>query len=255
MRIFKINFVIFLIITKIFLLSHSDEVEAKSTIHSFSRAKNLLESVIYTLPLAQTTLYCEASFDDDKNIILPEGFITNKYKNRAEQLEWEHVVPVENFGRTFSQWREGHELCIDKKANPYKGRQCAEKTSKEFRQMEADMYNLYPAIGAVNASRSNYNFTVLPYVAKSFGACGVKIEGNKIEPPDRAKGKIARTYLYMEHTYARYKMSKAQQKLMIAWDKQFPVTQDECLRTKRIEALQANENIFVKRQYLEHGLW
>lgn len=228
---------------------------AQTEIQSFSRSKNLLETLIYTPPLAQTTLYCEASFDNDKNIILPEGFITENHKNRAERLEWEHVVPAENFGRTFSEWRDGHALCVDSKGKAYKGRQCAQKVNIEFRQMEADMYNLYPAIGAVNASRSNYNFTVLPYVANSFGSCEVKIEGNKIEPPDSAKGKIARTYLYMEHTYARYNMSKAQQKLMIAWDKQFPVTQDECLRTERIEALQVNENIFVKRQCLERGLW
>nr|WP_136796560.1 endonuclease [Desulfosediminicola ganghwensis] len=28
--------------------------------------------------------------------------------------------------------------------------------------MRVDIYNLYPGIGAVNASRSNYNFTMLP---------------------------------------------------------------------------------------------
>jgi deoxyribonuclease I len=34
------------------------------------------------------------------------GFVTNKYKNRAAKIDWEHVVPAENFGQTFKEWRE-----------------------------------------------------------------------------------------------------------------------------------------------------
>jgi deoxyribonuclease-1 len=79
--------------------------------------------------------------------------------------------------------------------------------------MQADMFNLYPAIGAVNALRSNYNFTMLPAVKSDFGSCAMKIENRKAEPPE-----IARTYLYMEGAYKRYSMSKSQHQLMNAWD-------------------------------------
>lgn len=34
--------------------------------------------------------------------------------------------------------------------------------SAEYRLMQADMYNLFPAVGAVNAIRSNYNYELLP---------------------------------------------------------------------------------------------
>jgi deoxyribonuclease-1 len=64
--------------------------------------------------------------------------------------------------------------------------------------------------------RSNYNFTVLPGEKSDFGACAMKIENKKAEPPVEARGRIARTYLYMENTYSRYKMSKQQRKLMTA---------------------------------------
>lgn len=80
--------------------------------------------------------------------------------------------------------------------------------------MQSDLYNLYPAIGSVNALRQNYNFTMLPGASSDFGSCAMKIEGSKAEPPEKARGRIARTYKYMEWAYPRYKMSKAQRKLM-----------------------------------------
>jgi deoxyribonuclease-1 len=89
--------------------------------------------------------------------------------------------------------------------------------------MKADMFNLYPAIGAVNALRSNYNFTMLPSATSDFGSCAIKIDNRKAEPPIKARGRIARTYLYMEGAYKRYNMSKSQLQLMNAWDKMYPL--------------------------------
>lgn len=48
--------------------------------------------------------------------------------------------------------------CITNKGKAYKGRKCANKANAEYRYMQADMHNLFLAIGAVNAMRSNYNF-------------------------------------------------------------------------------------------------
>jgi len=64
--------------------------------------------------------------------------------------------------------------------------------------MHADMHNLAPSIGAVNALRSNFNFAMLPGVESTFGSCEMKIEGKRVEPPEAARGIIARTYLYMQ---------------------------------------------------------
>ncbi len=83
---------------------------------------------------------------------------------------------MENFGHTFSEWSDGHPLCIDKKGKPFKGRRCAEFVSEEFRIMASDLHNLYPAIGAVNASRSNYNFAMLPHAKSDLGTCEMKID-------------------------------------------------------------------------------
>jgi deoxyribonuclease-1 len=122
------------------------------TIQSFSKAKKALENKVYFDH--RETIYCSAKFDSKKNVIPPKGFFTEKHKKRAKRIEWEHVVPAENFGRTFSEWREGHPQCVNSKGKSFKGRNCASKVNEEYRLMQSDMYNLFPAIGAVNAIRS-----------------------------------------------------------------------------------------------------
>jgi len=211
---------------------------------SFSKAKKMLEREVYQDH--RVTIYCGATFDAKKNIQAPEGFATTTHLKRAKKVEWEHVVPAENFGRAFTEWRDGHEYCIDSKGKSFKGRKCAEKLNKEYRYMQADMHNLYPAIGAVNALRSNYNFVMLPGEVKSdFGSCDIRIDSRKAQPTEMARGPIARTYMYMEMNYPKYKMSKQQSQLMQAWDKQYPVSKWECTRSKRIEKLQGNDNQVV----------
>jgi len=218
---------------------------------SFSKAKKMLSQRVYFDH--RITLYCSAPYDERGNITLPEGFVTSKYHSRAQRMEWEHIVPAENFGRAFREWREGDPACVDKRGKPFKGRNCAEKTSMAFRYMHADMHNLAPAIGAVNAARQNYNFTLLPGAQSAFGSCQMKIEGNRVEPPAEARGIIARTYLYMQDVYPHYKMGRPQQQLMEAWDKTYPPNQWECTRAKRIAAIQGNSNRITEARCKEAG--
>lgn len=209
-------------------------------IESFSKAKKELMKRVYFDH--RETLYCGAKFDAKKNIEFPVGFSTTKYRNRMTKVEFEHTIPAENFGRTFVEWREGHPQCVSSKGKPFKGRKCAKKTNKEYRLMQADMYPLFPTIGSVNALRRDYNFAILPGESSDFGSCLMKVHKRKVEPPKESRGRIARSYLYFEDSYATYKMSKSQRQLMMAWDKQFPVSDFECLRGQRIKAIQGNVN-------------
>ena len=224
----------------ILCFSFSALAGGNESIESFSKAKKLMQKNVYHDH--RETIYCGAEFDAKKNVIIPTGFTTKKHKKRAKRIEWEHVVPAENFGRTFSEWREGHPSCVNKKGKSFKGRKCATKMNKEYRLMQADMYNLFPAIGAVNAMRSNYNFVAQAGGGSDFGSCDMKIDNRKAEPPIEARGRIARTYLYMDATYKRYNMSKAQKQLMSAWDRMYPISAWECLRARNIRNLQKNEN-------------
>lgn len=226
--------------------------QGNTQIESFSQAKKLLEQKVYFDH--RETFYCRALFNERKEVSLPEGFTTEKHAKRAQKVEWEHVVPAENFGQAFIEWRQGDESCVKNNGKPFKGRACAEKANREFRFMQADLYNLYPAIGAVNAARSNYRYTMLPEAASSFGSCPMKISGRAVEPPEYTRGAIARTMLYMQQSYPKYKMSSAQQKLMDAWNAMYPVDRWECLRAQRIERIQGNENVFVKEACRKAGL-
>lgn len=213
------------------------------SISSFAKAKKqLLNQVYYD---HRQTIYCNAAFTMAKKVEAPQGFQTSKYLKRAKRVEWEHVVPAENFGRSFVEWREGAAQCRDSKGKSYKGRKCASKASDEFRYMQADLYNLYPAIGAVNARRSNYDFTILPESDSSFGSCEMIISKKKAQPPQEAMGRIARTYLYMDWAYPKYSMSRQQKQLATAWDAMYPVSEWECTRAKRIEQIQGNNNPYV----------
>ena len=224
-----------------------------TTNDSFSHAKKMLGQVYAD---HRITFYCGATYDAQGNVTLPDGFETPKHEKRADKIEWEHSLPAENFGQTFPEWRDGSPECVDNKGKTFKGRKCAEKANPEYRLMQADMYNLYPAIGAVNAMRSNFNYQMLTGEQSTFGTCEMKIADRKAEPPARARGQIARTYFYMQDAYGpRYHMSRQHEQLMGAWDRQYPVDAWECTRAKRIEALQGNENRFVKQSCQAAGLW
>lgn len=214
-------------------------------IESFNKAKRALEKEVYFDH--RVTIYCQAAFDEKKRITLPDGFTTPKHEKRASRVEWEHVVPAENFGRFFAEWREGASVCEDEKTKrAFKGRKCAEKANRQYRLMQSDMYNLYPAIGAVNAIRSNYNYGMLPGVPNTFGVCPMKVADGRAEPPDYARGAIARSTLYMAAAYTDiYRLSRQQRQLMEAWSRTYPVDRWECRRAKRIEAIQGNANEFV----------
>lgn len=242
----------YIIILLSLIFASNSFAAGNTTNDSFSHAKKMLGQVYSD---HRVTLYCGATYDESGNVTLPEGFETPKHEKRADRIEWEHALPAENFGQTFAEWREGSPECVDNRGKAFKGRKCAEKVNTEYRMMQADMYNLYPAIGAVNAMRSNFNYAMLPGVSSTFGSCDMKISGNKAEPPARSRGQIARTYFYMQKSYPRYSMSSQQEQLMKAWDRQYPVDKWECSRAKRIERIQGNENEFVKEPCQNAGLW
>lgn len=215
-----------------------------TTLDSFNKAKKYLEQ-IYEKNNKQRTLYCDLEYSG-KDVILPENAQISKYAKRFEKIEWEHVVPAENFGRNFTEWREGDPSCVDSKGKSFKGRNCASKMNKTYRYMQSDMHNLFPAIGGINAIRQNFNFEMLGNNAKKIvDFCDMKVDGRKVEPPVHARGPIARAYKYMDAVYDKYKMSSQTKKLMDAWDNMHPPTEWECKREQEIAAIQGNHNMFV----------
>ena len=141
------------------------------------------------------------------------------------------------------------------KGKAFKGRKCAEKANAAFRYMQADLYNLYPAIGAVNAMRSNYRYSMLPGVLATFGTCSMKIDGRP-RGAARSGPRHDRPHgaLHGRRYRGTYRLSRQDRQLMEAWDRQYPVDKWECTRARRIEAIQGNPNERVKEACRKAGL-
>ena len=156
------------------------------------------------------------------------------------------MVPAHAFGHNLTCWKSGNERCIKKSTQkPYKGRKCCNKVSKQFKLLQADMYNLVPAIGELNADRSNFTFTELSGEPRKYGKVDfeVNFKQRKVEPPKFSKGQIARTYMYFKKTY-NLPISKKQMKLYRVWNKRYPITDIEKTIYKKIEKLQGNRFIY-----------
>lgn len=222
---------------------------------SFSKSKEELRKIHRD---HQITFYCGCKYNytNKDNMIdrascgyVPRNEYTKKGKKneRARRIEWEHIIPAENFGRQFSCWRDGASECVDSKGKEFKGRKCCEKVSKEFRIMEADMHNLQPAIGELNADRSNFRFDFELPTPGQYGMCQFEVDfkADRAKVREELRGVIARTYLYFNKQYGM-SLSKQELQKYEAWSKMYTPDMWEMERNKRIEKIQENKNEFIK---------
>lgn len=224
------------------------------TIHAFEHAKVHLRVLYAEHP---ETLYSGCAFDDHLAIGCSRcSYRPRRYGPRSQRVEWEHVVPAEAFGRQFVAWRLGDPACINSQGTPFKGRKCAQRVSPAYRHIEADLYNLVPEIGEVNQMRSNHPMDAIGDPKAVLMASGSKSSRTAFEPRKEVKGDVARTYLYMHETYPGLQLLSKKRRLMFArWSALDPVDAWECRRTSRIEAIQGNANLPVRRACMAAALW
>lgn len=220
--------------------------KGNQNVKNFSAAKKILPNLSKDWG---KTLYCRCEFSGKRVDWSSCGYEPQNDRKRAARIEWEHVVPAEAFGHSFPEWREGSDACKTKKKK-YKGRRCAEK-NPAFNLMEADLYNLFPEVGEVNAARSNFSMAEVgglgSFAGTTFGSCKARVYQGKFEPMPFAKGTVARTYMYMEYAYPGHGIiSEKNRKLFEAWDRQYPVESWECERYRKILAVQKNENPILR---------
>lgn len=213
-------------------------------IATFDRAKDLLLELHRDNAI---DLYCACRYDQKKQVDHKScGYKVRKDATRARRIEYEHVVPASVFGQKMPEWREGDPQCV-RSGKPYKGRECAERASEVFRYMEADLYNLQPAVGEVNGDRGNLPMGIIPGEPRAYGACDAEVVDGMFEPRPEVRGDIARTYKYMDWAYPGFGiMESVDAAMMDQWDKADPVDKWERERAARIAKLQGNTNPFIK---------
>lgn len=161
------------------------------------------------------------------------GYEVRKNGPRANRIEWEHVMPAEQFGKALACWQQGgRELCGD--------------DDHKFKTMEADLFNLKPAIGEVNGDRANFRFSLLPNTPMQHGECPIRIDFKQklVEPRAQIRGDIARINFYMADRYG-IELTPREQELFLAWHQQDPVDKRELALHQRIAQQMGHANPFV----------
>ena len=225
------------------ILLSAKPVYTQDKVISFSSAKKQMVKIYQANPNA-STFYCACNIkwtgkkgmpDSESCGYTPRNELTKKgnVNKRAKRIEWEHVMPAFRFGSQLQCWQNG-------------GRKACKKV-KAFKQMEGDLHNLVPAVGELNADRSNYRFGMIEGEKRRYGQCDFEVEfkAKKAEPPEAVRGDIARTYFYMADRYG-LKLSKSQRKLLGVWDRSDPVDNWERERNQAIDEIQGNGNSYIQ---------
>lgn len=204
-------------------------------INNFTQAKAAAVKVNQDAP---GSFYCGCQIEWQGKKGIPNldscGYQARKNQNRASRIEWEHVMPAWQFGHQMQCWQDG-------------GRKNCAKIP-QYVKIETDLHNLQPAVGEVNGDRNNFMYSQWRDGEGQYGQCPMKVDfkNKQAEPPARARGAIARTYFYMRDRYS-IRLSKQQTQLFDVWNRQYPVTEWECTRDRRIANMQGNHNPYVQQ--------
>ncbi len=127
--------------------------------------------------------------------------------------------------------------------------QCRNRTecyanNKQFRTMEADMHNLYPAWSDLMVYRNARSFGNVKGDDSRFDQCHFEWDKNVVEPRDLSKGNVARSILYMHKQYS-LPVSADLMTVLKAWNRQDPPSEQEKIRNDRIETIQGQRNPYI----------
>lgn len=217
---------------------------------SFSKAKSNMYKKVY--PNSGLTFYTNCEWSKKKVNLESCGLqnsFPKKHMKRASRTEAEHIIPASWMLKKNKQERS----CVaESKAHKGSPRKYCQKNDKEYRNAHNDLVNLRPAVGQLNANRSNK-----PFSDNLSGKKPVTYNGNgktfkvatRVAVPDVSiRGDIARVAFYMSDTYG-VTYSKRQTKLFNEWDKEDAVSSEEIALNKRILKVQGVGNHYVSEHH------
>ncbi len=203
---------LFVLFTVFGILACDSPSAQQAGIDNYYEAKKLFWAKLYGK--GGETLYCGQPFAS----------------NKGKQINVEHVLPM--------SWAMKKLGCRD--------RESCRRSSKRFRQIEADMHNLYPARVDINQIRSSFPFGVIRGEARVYGKCDFELDKKRrmVEPRAAVRGDIARAMFYMHDRYG-IRLHRRMGQLLKQWSRQDPPDAFERGRNIRIEKIQGNRNRFI----------
>lgn len=223
---------------------------------NFRQAKRMMPAIYAGLEMS---FYCGCRYiAGGAPDVASCGYRPARDDRRARRLEWEHVVPAAWLGRGRKCWNKPA-ACRRKNGTDRPRRACCRRIDPGFKSMEGDPHNLVPAIGELNARRSDYAFGTVAGEPRLFGACDFEISepssksGSRrrvIEPRPEIRGDIARIHFYMMDRY-KIRMEPDYIKILKNWDGQDPVSPVESMRNDRIKKRTGVSNRFVDSSRLD----
>jgi deoxyribonuclease I len=196
--------------------------------------------------------FCGCSFKANQTVRLEGCGYQNPDDPGPTAIRWHAIVPFSRFGIYRGCWNDH----AAQDASDLSARRYCARVDPEFREMEADLYNFLPVIGALGEKRADNPFGTVTgrppeYGACDFGVMSVMGKSSLIQPPKEVRGDIARTYLYMLARYGKgkdwkIKLTPDQKMVLDKWNVEDPVDEWEKMRACRIQAIQGWENPYVK---------
>lgn len=208
--------------------------------------RTLFEQVHHDVPV---TLYCRCCYSSDQQINLRScGLSVLRGDARAARVEVEHVFPASQFGHFRACWRQPEQFreCRQNDGEVLSGRDCCQSVDPSFVTAHNDLHNLFPSVGFINGRRSNYNWGEFTR-GERYGQCDMLIDSDRrrAQPPEHARGAIARTMLYMRDTYG-FRLSRQDERLYQTWNNIYPPDTWEIERNRRIRSIQGLGNLYIE---------
>lgn len=223
------------------------EPPAKTFPKTLASLDAAIEAAVELHSQHRRTFYCDCSYTPQLRIARGTcGYKTRADESLSKRVAWDRVVPNRAFGEHRACWREP--ICKDEAGVAFSGVRCCREVDEEFRIMELDLQNLVPAVGELQADRSDFDFGELDGEPRMYGACDFEVDRGqrRAEPAEDTRGDIARTYLYMHETYGDGLPLTAEEKARFeAWHQQDPPNAWEVQRNRRIAVLQGVSNSYV----------
>lgn len=128
-----------------------------------------IEAAVEIHSQRRRTFYCGCAYTPQLRIARGTcGYKTRADESLSKRVAWDRVVPNRAFGQHRQCWREP--VCKDDAGVAFSGVRCCREIDEEFRAMEHDLHNLVPAVGELQADRSDFDFGELEGETRMYGA-------------------------------------------------------------------------------------